>query len=134
MPIRDGWAAEGTDGENGIDDLLALVGLVGVELLGDDGRRGCLAVNSTGELGFGGARVVEMAQRCRDIIRSAVRKPLERSADRGEIDEGCVEVYVDTTMSYLMPAARVARGGAPPQELERHLGSMRRLIVSWRAA
>ncbi len=130
--MREQMLAEATDGERGIDDLLAVVDLVAVELLSPDGRRGCLAINTTAELGFDSDDVVAIAQRYRDSIRRAMRRPLERAAALGEIDVDLVEVYVDTAMSYLMAASLVARGGAPAAELERHLDSMRRIVESWR--
>ena len=134
VTMREQMLAEATGGDRGIDDLLALVDLVGVELLSPDGRRGCLAINTTAELGFDSDRVIDMAQRYRDSIRTAMRRPLERAAKLGEIEGDLVEVYVDTAMSYLMAASLVARGGAPPAELERHLDSMRRLVESWRTS
>ena len=119
-------------GDRGLDALLDLVELIRAEALGPDGRRGCLALNSAAELGQTSATVAAFAQRYRDALRVAVRRPLERAAERGEIPPDMVDVYVDTAVSFMVAAALAARGGAGPDEINRHLDSMCRLVESWR--
>lgn len=121
-----------TSGDGGLDDVLAIVEMLRSEVLGEHGRRGCLAINSSAELGFENSEVIEFAQRFRDSMRNALRRPLERAADAGEIDASLVDVYVDTLMSFMLATALSARGGASPDELGSHLDSMRGLIQSWR--
>jgi len=123
-----------TSGGQGIDDLLALVDMVRTETLSERGRRGCLALNSAAELGFESDEVVVFAQRFRDNMREGIRRPLERAAGLGEIDGGLVDVYVDTTMSFMITVALSARSGAPEQELRHHLDSLSRLIDTWRTS
>lgn len=123
-----------TGGDGGLDDLHAVVALVRAEAMSPVGRRGCLAINSSAERGLDSPVVVALSQRFREVMRRAVRRPIERAGERGEIDPSLVDVYVDTTMSYMMATALSARGGADASELERHLDSMDRLIESWRIA
>lgn len=130
---RERLLEEATAGERGLDDLFALVDLVRAEAHSDVGRRGCLAINSTAELGFASPEVVELAERYRDSMRRSVRRPLERAAERGEIDADLIGVYVDAVMSFLIAVTLSARGGASADELDRHLDSLHRLIESWRA-
>ncbi len=124
---------QATSGDAGVDDLLQLVAVARADTLSEHGRRGCLAINSSAELGFDSPEMVAVAQGFRDHMRTAIRRPLERATNADEIDASMVDVYVDTAMSYLVAASLAARGGAPQDELEGHFDSMHRLIESWRA-
>jgi TetR/AcrR family transcriptional repressor of nem operon len=116
----------------GLDALLDFVEFVRADATSETGRLGCLAINSTAELGFMSPEMVAPAQRYRDIMRAGVRRPLQRAAELGEIDGDLSDVYVDTAMSYLMAVSLTARGGASTDEINRHLDSMRTLVASWR--
>ncbi len=131
---REELLEQATAGERGLDDLVALVDLVRAETHSDVGRRGCLAINSTAELGFASPEVVELAERYRNSMRRSMRRPLERAAQLGEIRADMIDVYVDAMMSFLIAVTLSARGGASAEELDRHLDSLRRLIESWRAS
>jgi TetR/AcrR family transcriptional repressor of nem operon len=121
-----------TSDERGLDALLDLVELVRAEALSEGGRRGCLAINSTAELGQTSDAMAGYSQRYRDVLRSHVRRPLQRAAALGEIRADMVDVYVDAAVSFMVAAALTARGGASPAEIDHHLDSMRRLVESWR--
>lgn len=121
-----------TSGDGGLHDLLAVIDFAEAEVLGPDGRRGCFAVNSTAELGFASDDVVELAARYRDTMRRQVQRPLERAADRGEVDPAMIDVYVQTVMSFMLTAMLSARGGASETEHHQHFDAMRRLVESWR--
>lgn len=121
-----------TSGDGGIDDLLALVEFLRGEALSEDFRTGCLAVNSTAELGYASDAVVEVSDRYRRAMTNAIRRPLERAAELGEIDGSMVSAYADTTLSFALAAALFARGGTSAEALGAHLDSLRDLVESWR--
>ena len=131
---RQAMLDEVTNDARGLDALLEFVDMMEHETTSEGGRRGCLAINSTAELGFARPEMVEVAQRYRDMMRGYVRRPIERAAELGEIAPDLIDVYVDTTFSYLMATSVTARGGASPDELSAHLDSLRALISSWRNA
>lgn len=130
------------------DRLATLDGILGreggLELVGEflwtlrdrftneGGRRGCLAVNALTELGMRDERVAGVAERYRLQLSSRLRHPLEWAAARGEIDHSLVETYVDMVVAFCTSLAVAARSGAAPEELERQIDSMERLVDSWR--
>lgn len=129
---REAMLEQATSDGRGLDALHDFIGMIEQEAMSESGRRGCLAINSTAELGFASTHMVEAAQRYRDMLRRYVRRPLERAAELGEIAPDLVDVYVNTTISYMMATAVTARGGASDQELGAHFDSMRALVASWR--
>jgi hypothetical protein len=86
------------------------------------------------ELGMRDERVAAVANRYRRQLSSGIQRPLERAAARGEIDRCLVEAYVDTLVAFCVSLAVTARSGATPDELERQIDSMKRLVDSWRLA
>lgn len=123
-----------TSRDGGLDDLIDLVELLRSEAMSTTGHLGCLAINSTAELGDDHQSMVTASQRYRDMLRDHIRRPLVRAADRDEIRADMVEVYVDAAVSFVIATALTARGGASLDELNRHLDSMRALVESWRLA
>lgn len=121
-----------TGGDRGLDDVLAFVDLAEVESLSEQGRRGCLAVNSTAELGFASDEMANLSEEYRSMMRGHVRRPLDRAADRDEIDGNLISAYVETIVSFMLTAMLSARGGAPEGEMRRHFDSLRSLVASWR--
>ena len=121
-----------TSGGRGLDDLHAVIDLVEAEALSPEGRRGCLAVNSTAELGFASEHMVELARRYRDTMRRQVRRPLQRAGEAGEVDPSMVDAYSEAVMSFMLTAMLSARGGASAVEQRDHFDALRRLVDGWR--
>lgn len=121
-----------SSGEGGIDDVLAFLDMAQVEALSEDGRRGCLAVNSTAELGFVNDGMADLSGEYRAMMRGYIGRPLERAAGAGEIDPDLVGVYAETILSYLLTAMLSARGGAAEHEMRDHFDALRHLVRSWR--
>jgi AcrR family transcriptional regulator len=119
-------------GEGGIDDVLAFLDMAEMEAMSESGRRGCFAVNSTAELGFASPQMSELAQTYRAMMRTHIRRPLERAAGLGEIDGALVPVYAQTILAFLLTAMLSARGGATEVEMHEHFQALRRLVGSWR--
>lgn len=131
---REAMLDQATGGDGGLDTVLDLVDMIEMDSTSEGGRRGCLAINSTAELGFASAEMVEISHRYRAMIRSHIRRPLERAAAAGEISGDQIDTYVDTVMSFMIATSLSARGGASDHELSAQLDSLRVLVRSWRIA
>ena len=119
-------------GTAGLDDLLALVELLWAEVSAGGDHRGCLAVNTSTELGLRDDKVVEMGERYRSLMRGAVTEALERAAERGEIGRDSVADYANLMVSFMLGASVVVRSGASNDEIRAYVDSARTMIESWR--
>ncbi len=132
VDARAAMLQEMTDGDAGIDDLLAAIEAIREEITSEQGARGCLAVNTSTELGLRNDQVRELSERYRSSLRHGFCRPLERAAALGEIPDELVETYVDIIQAFVVSLAVSARSAAPPEELNRQLDSMQTLIETWR--
>jgi len=131
MDIREATFNEAM-AEGTLDALLGFVDLMRVEVEGENGGRGCLAINSSTELGLRSDSVTELSNRYRTMMRDGLRGPLERAEQAGEIDSGMARVYADVLMSFAMSTAVTVRSGAGDNEISALFDSMESLIESWR--
>ena len=122
----------GSMGEGGLEALDGFFAMVRMELMSDGGDRGCLAVNTTTELGLRDARAAELSERYRNTIRSGFRGPLERAAAAGDIDPELVDAYVATLSAAMLGLSVTARGGASEAELDATISSIEALVQSWK--
>jgi TetR/AcrR family transcriptional repressor of nem operon len=118
--------------EGGLELVGEFLGMLRTRFTAEGGCRGCLAVNALTELGMRDERVAGVAERYRYQLSSGLQRPLDWAAARGEIDRGLVEAYVDMLVAFCVSLAVAARSGAAPDELERQIDSMERLVGSWR--
>ena len=120
------------DGDAGIEDITMFLEFVEQELAGEFGSRGCLAVNTTTELGGRDDSVITMSAGYRNEIRTSLRAALHRSAAAGEIDVNSISHYAEMMLAFLMSLSVMARGGASSDEIKGQLTAIRALIESWR--
>jgi TetR/AcrR family transcriptional repressor of nem operon len=120
------------DGTQGLHDVLHLLELQQAEIVGDGGRRGCLAVNTTTELGLRDETAAELSRRFRDVMRTAIGAALDRAESAGEIEPGTARLRTETMLAFSLSLAVIARGGASAQELDDQFAAMRALIADWR--
>ena len=120
------------DGSAGLADIMTFLDMVEIEMAGDNGSRGCLAINTSTELGHCDDSVVEMGTRFRGEMRSSIRSRLDRAATLGEIEPDAVEHRTEMLVAFMLSLGVVARGGAPKAELDGQLAAMRALVDSWR--
>jgi TetR/AcrR family transcriptional repressor of nem operon len=121
-----------TMGDRGLEDLLEFFEFVRLEVTSESGRRGCLAINSSTELGNAKPTAAEFSNRYRTMMCDALHRPIERAAALGEIDPELVDVYADACVSFLVSASVAVRGGVDAEEVSRQVDSMRRLVDTWR--
>lgn len=134
VAARGAMLRELTDGSAGLDDLLAAFEAIREETTSERGAHGCLAVNTSTELGLRNDQVRELSERYRSSMRDGFRQPLQRAAELGEIPSELVETYVDMVQAFTVSLVVTARSAAPPAELHRQIDSMRTLIESWRSS
>jgi len=118
--------------EGGVDTLLAFFEMQRPMMLSTIGARGCMAVNASTELGMRDERMVDVADRYRRTIRDGMRRPLQWSADHGEIDPALVDVYAETLVSSMLGMSVAARSGATEEEMSNLLDSIVLLVGSWK--
>ena len=120
------------NGTQGLADVEAFFDLVWAEVDTMDDHRGCLAVNTSTELGQRDAGVVDVSGRYRTIMRSAFRAALQRAAHGGEIDPAQVDSYTNVLLSFVMGTAVIVRSGASNDELFGQIAAARSMIDGWR--
>ena len=122
------------DGTSGLDNLSTFLDFVQQEITGPTGSRGCLAVNTTTELGHCDASMSAMSARYRDDMRTSLRAALDRAAAAGEIDAERAGQYAESLVSFMLALSVIARGGAERPELDTQFAAIRSTIDTWRLA
>ena len=120
------------EGSAGLDDLHRLLDGFWMEIEQGGDHRGCLAVNTSTELGDRDDVVLAIGTRYRTMMRDALTAALTRAADAGEIDPAMVEDYVGVLLSFMLGTAVIVRSGAPDAEIAAQLDAARTIIDSWR--
>lgn len=95
-------------------------------------HRGCLAVNSSTELGPRNSDVVAAARQYRTSMRDAFRAALSRGAHQGEIAPELIETYVNLCVTNRLGLAVLIRSGANSDEVLAHLDAARHQVDSWK--
>ncbi len=119
------------NGSRGIDDVHLLLDAMWMEVESGD-HRGCLAVNTSTELGPTDAHAVALSARYRTMLRSALTAAFTRAAEQGEIDGSQVPNYANTIMAMMLGMGVVVRGGATDDEILAQLDSARAVLEGWR--
>lgn len=120
------------DGEQGLADIQQLIDFMELETAGDGGARGCLAVNTTTELGLSEHVAVSALAGFRATMREAIGVALGRAAAAGETDPAASERQADMFLGMWLGTGVLSRGQGHSPELQRHFEAMRALVESWR--
>lgn len=118
--------------EGGIDALVGFFEMQREMMLTEIGAKGCMAVNTSTELGLRDERAVAMSDRYRAMLRDSIHRPLQWSAERGEVDAALVDAYTESLVSAMFGMSVSARAGASQTELEHLLDSLLALVKSWK--
>ena len=95
------------------------------------GRAGCLAVNTTTELGTRNPDITRLAQTYRDRIRAALHKVIvtaTRQSDAGGLQ---TDVRTELLLGFLLGYAVAARTGADDAEMAKLTSAAHTLVESW---
>lgn len=120
------------DGEAGLDDVEEFLVFARAQFDGEMGANGCLAVNTSTELGGRVVEVDKMSSEYRDEIRTSFRAALSRAADAGEIRAEPIDVYAEVLIAFMLSMSVFARGAATTDEVDAQFAAIRATIESWR--
>jgi AcrR family transcriptional regulator len=118
------------DGSRGLDDVADFIGSIRHEIRAGD-HRGCLAVNSSTELGLREKSVAAIGTHYRAEMRNGLVSALGRAVDLGEMSEGDVQARANVLLSVMLGLAVIVRSGAPDDEVETHLQAAESVVRSW---
>lgn len=122
------------EGSAGLDDIVGFFELMRAEIDGPTGHLGCLAINSSTELGARDAEMVAVSRTYRTAIRSALTAALQRAATVGEVDAADVERHASVLLGMVLSIAVIARSGATKAEISAQIDAAIGLAESWRCA
>ena len=120
------------DAGDGIGALHAFLEVVQAEMDSEIGRNGCLAVNTSTEMGSDDAEYVAFAERYRTRMAEAVRSLVERGAASGDLDPTQVEHHTDVLTMFMLGMSVTVRSGAAHDEIVRLIDAAHATIDSWR--
>jgi TetR/AcrR family transcriptional repressor of nem operon len=95
------------------------------------GRAGCLAVNTSTELGTSDPAVVTLAQDYRDRTRASVRQIVAVVSDKSGLAPDLIESRTDMLLAFLLGFSVAVRGGAKDDEVERFIQAAHDTVDSW---
>lgn len=95
------------------------------------GRSGCLAVNTTTELGSSDPDIRSLATTYRDRIRDALRKVVVFSMTEQSPEPGIVDARTNLLLGFLLGYAVAARTGASSNEMSSFAQAAHSLVDTW---
>ncbi len=95
------------------------------------GRAGCLAVNTSTELGTSDPAVVSLAQDYRDRTRGSLRKIVAVVSKNSGLAPNLVETRTDMLLAFLLGFSVTVRGGAGNDEVDRFIQAAHDTVNSW---
>ena len=110
----------------GIDSLHSFL-----DAIRDFGRVGCLAVNTSTELGTADPTVTKLAEEYRDRTRLVVHSVISAATKTGGLSAELVEARTDMLLSFLLGFSVAVRGGAGDAEVDRLINAARTTVDSW---
>ncbi len=125
MDVLAGIIAEAGDG---VAALHGFLDMVRMETETDLGRNGCLAVNTSAELG---ASAAEMAERYRDQLSERLRGIISRAADAGQLDPTQVDNHTAMLMTFMLGLSVTVRSGAERNDIGRLIDAAHATVDSW---
>ncbi len=121
-------------GTRGLDDVESLLDAMWSEISIGGEHRGCLAVNTSTELGVRDDTVAAIGRNYRSSIRTALRTAFGRAADLGEIDHSNVDHYSNIMLGFVLGTAVIVRSGADNAEIREQLDAAKSVLRGWNAA
>lgn len=95
------------------------------------GRAGCLAVNTSTELGTSDAAVAKLAQDYRDRTRSSLHKIVVAVTLKSGLASERIESRTDMLLTFLLGFSVAVRGGANDDEVNRLIEAAHDTVDSW---
>jgi len=121
-----------THGERGLDDVLAMFELMRTEVHGELGRLGCLAANTSTELGQTDTNASDLACFFQNAMSSGFKQALSRAGRSGEIDGTKVDDYANVLVALVFGMSAIVRSGVSLEDIDRHLDATTVVVEGWR--
>jgi len=119
-------------GTAGLADIARLFDSVWSEVSDGDEHRGCLAVNTSTEMGQRDHAITTIGSRYRALLADGLRATFTRAGELGEIDPAHIETYTVMVASFLVGTAVNVRSGATNQEIRAQLDAAQIILGTWR--
>lgn len=129
MELLDSMVASTGDG---VDGLHAFLDFIRLEVGSEMGRHGCMAVNTSAELGGTDCEMVDFAETYRNRISGAVRTMMERAAAVGQLKAAEVDHHTDMLTMFMLGISLTMRSGAGDQEIGRFIDAAHATVDTWR--
>lgn len=119
---------------DGIAALHAFLEMVRAETETEMGRYGCLAVNTSAELGGESPEMVELATKYRTRMAETIRNVIRGAADAGELDPSQVDNHTTMLVTFMLGVSVTVRGGADADAVGRVIDAAHATVDSWAVA
>ena len=119
---------------DGIAAIHAFLDMVRAETETEMGRYGCLAVNSSAELGGDSPEVAEMAHTYRTRMFDTIESVIRRAADAGELDPTQIDNHTTMLVTFMLGVSVTVRGGADAEAIGRVIDAAHATVDSWAVA
>ncbi|MEM7286097.1 MAG: TetR/AcrR family transcriptional regulator [Actinomycetota bacterium] len=119
---------------DGVAALHAFLEMVRAETETEMGRYGCLAVNSSAELGGESPEMAQMAHKYRSRMAETIESVIRRAADAGELDPSQVDNHTTMLVTFMLGVSVTVRGGADAEAIGRVIDAAHATVDSWAVA
>ena len=116
---------------DGIAALHAFLEMVRAETETELGRYGCLAVNSSAELGGDAPEMAELATKYRTRMFDTIEGVIQRAADAGELDASQVDNHTTMLVTFMLGVSVTVRSGADAAAIGRVIDAAHATVDSW---
>ena len=113
---------------DGVAALHGFLDMVRAETQTKQGRNGCLAVNTSAELGTSASW---MSERYRRQLCEQLEAVIRRAADAGELDPTQVDNHTSMLMTFMLGLSVAVRSGADPDAVAQMVGAAHATVDSW---
>lgn len=117
---------------DGIEGMHTFLDAIRAELDGDFGRQGCLAVNTSAEVGGGDDAIKEFGELYRSRMRDALSIVVTKASDKSGLDPHLIEPRTDMLLMFMLGLSLSVRAGAGDDEIDRLFAAAHSTVDSWR--
>lgn len=118
---------------DGIDGLHTFLDAIKAEVDSEFGRQGCLAVNTSAEVGGSDAAIKDFSQHYRDRMRAALVRVVAAASEKNGLDQALIDQRADMLLVFMLGMSVAVRSGAEDDEIDRLFAAAHATIESWRA-
>ncbi len=121
-----------SESADGIEGLHVFLEFIRAEVNTEMGCHGCMAVNTSAELGGTDDRMASFAENYRSRLSGAVRCLVERAAEANEVEATEVDHHTDMLTMFMLGMSVTMRSGAGGDEINRFIDAAHANVETWR--